>query len=186
MIIGKRIRFRQTESADLPTFVAWINDPEVRAGISAFLPMSMAREENWFEEMLKRPLEEHPFAIEVKQKESWTLIGTISLFDFSWRTRKAEIGIMIGEKSFWNQGYGTEAMTLMLQHGFETLNLHRIYLKVYSTNPGAIRAYEKVGFVHEARLREAHFDNGVYSDDLIMSVLRSEWDETTKTVRRPA
>ncbi len=186
MILGERIRFRAIERSDLPTFVAWINDAEVRAGISAFLPISQAREENWFDEMLKRPPEEHPFAIEVKQKDDWLLIGTISLFDIAWRSRKAEIGIMIGEKAYWNQGFGTEAMLLMLQHGFETLNLHRIYLKVYSTNPRAIRAYEKVGFVHEARQREAHYDNGVYSDDLIMSVLRHEWDEKTKKVRRSA
>jgi len=186
MIHGERIRFRGPERADLPCFVAWLNDAEVRAGISAFLPMSLAREENWFEEMLKRPPEEQPFAIEAKQKDNWVLIGTTSFFDFNWRARKAEIGIMIGEKSFWDQGYGSETMLLMLRHGFETLNLHRIYLKVYSTNPRAIRAYEKVGFVHEARLREAHYDNGGYSDDLIMSVLRQEWDEKTKTVRRPA
>ena len=186
MILGERIRLRAPERCDLPRFVAWLNDPEVRAGISAFLPMSLAREETWFEDMLKRPVEEQPLAIEIKQKDDWLLIGTTGLFDIAWRSRKAEIGIMIGEKSFWNQGYGTEAMLLMLQHGFETLNLHRIYLKVYSTNPRAIRAYEKVGFVHEARLREAHYDSGIYTDDLIMSVLRHEWDETTKTVRRSA
>jgi RimJ/RimL family protein N-acetyltransferase len=186
MIIGKRIRLRHAERSDLPTFVRWLNDPEVRAGISAYLPMSMAEEEKWFEKSQERPPEERNLCIEVQQGNEWIFIGSTAFFDFNWRSRKAEIGIMIGEKSFWNQGYGTETMLLMLQHGFETLNLHRIYLKVYATNPRAIRAYEKVGIVHEARQREAHYDNGVYSDDLIMSVLRHEWDDKTKTVRRPA
>jgi diamine N-acetyltransferase len=184
MILGDRIRLRHPEREYLPTFVRWLNDPEVRAGISAYLPMSVAAEELWFDEMMKRPLPERNLCIEAKDGDGWVLIGSTSFFDFDWRARKAEIGIMIGEKSFWNRGYGTETMLLMLQHGFETLNLHRIYLKVYSTNPGAIRAYEKVGFAHEARLREAHFDNGIYTDDLIMSVLSHEWDPKTKKVRR--
>src|SRR3989304_7101024 len=184
MIFGERIRFRAIERSDLPVFVTWLNDPEVRAGISAYLPMSLAREQNWFEDMLKKPLEEQPFAIEIKHKDDWLLIGTTSFFNFSWRSRKAEIGIMIGEKAYWNKGYGTETMLLMLQHGFETLNLHRIYLKVYATNPRAIRSYEKVGFVLEGRQREAHFDKGVYSDDLIMGVLQHELDTKTKTASR--
>ena len=63
----------------------------------------------------------------------------------------------------------------MLQHGFETLNLHRIYLRVYSTNPRARRSYEKAGFVLEGTLREAVYRHGKYADIHVMSVLRSEW-----------
>lgn len=181
MIIGKRIRFRAMEREDLAQFVEWINDPLVRRGISAFLPMSMAREQEWFESMLKRPVEEHPFALEIRKGRKWVLVGSCGLFDISWISRKAEIGIMIGDKSQWNKGYGTEAMELILQHGFETLNLHRLYLKVYADNPGAVRAYEKAGFVLEARLRDAHYAEGHYSEDLIMSVLRPEWDGRNKS-----
>jgi RimJ/RimL family protein N-acetyltransferase len=82
---------------------------------------------------------------------------------------------MIGDKRHWNKGLGTEAMQLLLKHGFETLNLHRIYLRVFANNPRAIRSYEKAGFVVDGRLREAHFADGVYIDDLLMSVLRPEW-----------
>jgi diamine N-acetyltransferase len=176
VIYGERIRLRGNERADLPTFVRWLNDPEVRQGISLFLPMSMAREELWFEDMLKLPIEQQGFAMEAKIDDKWTLIGTIGFHEIDWISRKAEIGIMIGEKSLWNKGYGTEAMSLMLQHGFETLNLHRIYLKVFSNNPRAIRSYEKAGFTLEGKLREAHFVDGGYIDDLIMGVLRSEWN----------
>jgi RimJ/RimL family protein N-acetyltransferase len=178
MITGDRIRLRAIERADLAQFVDWINDPEVRQGISAFLPLSMAREEHWFEEMLKRPIEEHPFALEIQQDKKWNLIGSCGIFDIDWISRKAEIGIMIGVKSQWNKGYGTETMRLILKHGFETLNLHRLFLRVFDTNPRAIRAYEKAGFALEARLREAHFADGRYHDDLMMSVLRPEWEAT--------
>jgi RimJ/RimL family protein N-acetyltransferase len=66
-------------------------------------------------------------------------------------------------------------MRLLLRHGFDTLNLNRIFLRVDADNLGGIRAYEKAGFIHEARLRQADFREGKYRDDLIMSVLRSDW-----------
>jgi RimJ/RimL family protein N-acetyltransferase len=175
MIYAKRIRFRAPERDDLPKFIEWLNDPEVRQGIAAFLPMSLAREEHWFENMLSRPIEAHPFVIELKQGRKWLTIGTCGFHDIDWISRKAEVGIMIGDKRHWNKGLGTEAMHLLLKHGFETLNLHRIYLKVFTNNPRAIRSYEKAGFVVDGRLREAHFADGAYIDDLLMSVLRPEW-----------
>ena len=59
MIYGKRIRLRRPEKEDLPLFVRWLNDPEVQAGISMYLPIGMAEEEKWFEKMLERPVAEH-------------------------------------------------------------------------------------------------------------------------------
>jgi len=178
MIYGERIRFRAPERADLPRFVAWINDPDVRRGVSLYLPYSILDEEKWFEHMLSQPQYEHPLVIEVRQPgetESWIPIGNIGFHELDWRNRNAEFGIMIGEKAYWNQGFGTEAVRLLLRHGFETLNLNRIFLRVFENNPGAIRAYEKAGFIHEGRLRQAEFQEGKFLDILLMSVLRSEW-----------
>jgi RimJ/RimL family protein N-acetyltransferase len=64
---------------------------------------------------------------------------------------------------------------LLVRHGFGTLNLNRIYLRVYADNKRAIHTYEKVGFVHEGRLRQAAYKHGSYCDVLFMSVLREEW-----------
>lgn len=175
MIIGERIRFRAPERDDIPIFVNWINDPEVRAGLSLFLPMSIAEEELWFDDMLKRPVNEHPLSIEVKDKKDWIIIGNIGLFSFDNIARSAEVGILIGEKNYWNKGYGTAALKLLLKHGFETLNLNRIFLRVYEDNPRAIRCYEKAGFVHEGRMRQGRFSQGKLVDILFMSVLRDEW-----------
>lgn len=176
MIYGKRIRFRSPEREDLPTFVSWINDPEVRAGISLYLPMSLASEETWFEEMLKRSPGEQPLGIEIQEKGKWKINGNCGFFHIEAIHRSAEVGIMIGEKSYWNQGYGTEAMLLLLKHGFETLNLNRVFLRVFENNPRAIRAYEKAGYAHEGRQRQAYFTDGEYVDVLMMGVLRKEWD----------
>jgi diamine N-acetyltransferase len=183
MIYGDRIRLRADERADLPRFVEWLNDPEVREGISSYLPLSQAIEEQWFENMLKLPRDEQPLGIEIRTEDGgWKLIGNCGLFDFKWRARSAEVGLFIGEKSCWNRGYGTEVMRLLLKHGFETLNLNRIYLHVYATNLRAIRCYEKAGYVPEGCLREAEYKNGQYVDFIVMSVLRSEY---TRMVNEP-
>jgi diamine N-acetyltransferase len=177
MIYGDRIRLRHVEREDLPRFVEWLNDPEVRHGLAMYLPLSMAEEEGWFEKAIKGEPEERPLAIEAGGAEDWTLVGNCGFFNLEWRVRSAELGIFIGDQAFWNRGYGTEVMRLLLVHGFATLNLNRIYLRVFADNPRAIRAYEKAGFVHEGRMREAEYHDGLYLDVFLMSVLKSEWKE---------
>lgn len=176
MIYGKRVRLRGVERSDIPLFYEWLNDPEVTEGLSLYLPLSMDDEEKWFERVTHMEDHEKPLAIELKDGDGWRLIGNSGFFHLEWTNRCAEFGIFIGNKTVWNKGFGTEAVELILKHGFETLNLHRIYLQVYSTNPRARRSYEKAGFVPEGILREAVYRHGKYADIHIMSVLRSEWD----------
>ncbi len=176
IIYGQRVRLRAVERRDVEKFYEWVNDPEVSRGLSMYLPLSTLDEERWFERMSQREQAEKPFALEVRQDSGWKLIGNCSVFNIDWVARSAELGIMIGDKAYWNQGYGTEVMLLLQRHCFETLNLNRVYLRVYADNVRAQRAYEKAGFVLEGRLREAVFKHGNYMDVLLMSVLRSEWD----------
>ncbi len=195
MIIGEHIRFRGVERGDIPKFVEWLNDPEVRQGVLVHNPISQADEENWFDRMIKRPPDEHVFGIEVRlpgeradlpaekrgetsedgSAEKWRLIGTCAFDSIDWRLHAAEFGIMIGDKASWNRGYGTEAVRLLVQHGFNTLNLNRIFLHVFENNPRAIRAYEKAGFTQEVRERQAEFKDGKYIDVLVMSILKDEF-----------
>ena len=177
MIYGERIRLRGVEEDDLPIFLEWINDPEVIAGLTIFLPMATWEEEEWFAGLSKRTPVERPLAVEIREGDSWRLIGNSGFHDFDAIAHSAEVGIMLGDKSIWNRGYGTEVMRLLLKHGFETLNLNRIQLHVYEANRWAIRTYEKIGFIHEGRKRQALYKNGKYQDLLIMSILRSEWSE---------
>lgn len=175
MIYGDRIRFRAIEREDLPRFVNWLNDPEVRENLALYLPLSMSHEESWFENMLKRPQEEQPMSIEIKQEGVWKPIGNCGYFNLDWRCRSGEVGIFIGEKQLWNQGYGTEAIRLLVRHGFETLNLNRISLEVFESNPRAVRCYEKAGFSAEGRKRQGMYKDGEYIDIILMSILRQEW-----------
>ncbi|MBI4769217.1 MAG: GNAT family N-acetyltransferase, partial [Chloroflexi bacterium] len=106
---------------------------------------------------------------------AWTHIGSCGLHRIQWRERSAELGISIGDRSYWGRGYGTDTVRTLVNHGFGTLNLNRIFLRVFAHNARAIRAYEKAGFQQEGRLREDHYFGGEYVDTLILSVLQSEW-----------
>ena len=95
------------------------------------------------------------------------------------------LGIVIGEKDCWGKGYGTDAMLTLCGFGFTQMNLHRIGLRVFPENQRAVTCYEKCGFEHEGRLREAIFKHGEYRDMLLMSILadefRDKWPERWPT-----
>jgi RimJ/RimL family protein N-acetyltransferase len=169
-IPGKRLRLRAIERSDIPTFVRWFNDPEVRHYLEMLMPMSQAQEERWFEAHLERG-DSHIFGIETLDG---LLIGNIGLSDIDWRNRRAVLGIVIGEKEYWGKGYGTEAIMALLRFVFENMNLQRVDLKVFDYNQRAVRCYEKCGFKLEGRLRQAHFHDGEYHDELVMGILRNE------------
>jgi diamine N-acetyltransferase len=177
MLYSKRLRLRAAEKTDIPRFVTWLNDPEVRQFLLIAYPMSQAFEEKWFESMIEQGMAEQVLVIERKVGEEYEPIGNTSFMHIDWVSRNAEIGIFLGEKRVWSQGYGREAMKLMLRHGFNHMNLHRIYLRVYEHNGRGIKAYEHAGFVHEGRLRQDVFREGVYRDVLIMAVIRPEWQD---------
>ena len=173
-ILGRRIRLRAIERSDIPTFVRWLNDPEVVENLLLYLPISQAQEEQWFENYLK-DTDRHIFGIETLDGK---LIGNVALESINWKDRCAELGIVIGEKDQWDKGYGTEAVCTLLGFAFREMNLHRVFLRVFDDNTRAIHCYEKCGFQHEGRLREAEFSSGRYRDELLMGILRSEFLES--------
>jgi RimJ/RimL family protein N-acetyltransferase len=176
IIYGGKLRLRALEREDIKHFLEWLNDPEVTHGLALYLPISSRDEEKWFEKQQERDANEKTLAIELRQGEGWKLIGSCGVFGIEWVNSSAELGIMIGDKSVWNQGLGSQVMTLLLRHCFETLNLNRAFLQVYAENARARRSYEKAGFVVEGCMRQAVYKNGKYDDIYIMSVLRTEWD----------
>src|SRR5512136_2977192 len=144
MIQGERIRLRRDERADVSRFVDWLNDPQVRQYLSLNMPISMASEEQWFENMLKKPAAEQPFVIEIRESSpvddgsGWQMVGNCGFMDIDPNVRSAEVGLFIGDKSCWNKGYGTEVMRLLIRYGFDTMNLNRIFLKVDEDNRAGV------------------------------------------------
>jgi RimJ/RimL family protein N-acetyltransferase len=86
----------------------------------------------------------------------------------------------VGEREYWGRGYGTEAMRLVLQFAFQELNLHRVSLGVFAYNERAIRSYEKAGFRIEGRLRQGIHRVNQRWDEVVMGILRSEWETAQK------
>jgi diamine N-acetyltransferase len=174
MLYGEHIRLRGVEREDIPTFVRWFNDPEVRRGLLMYAPMSKAQEERWFEDMLERK-DDFLFAVEALIDGTWVHIGNVGLHRIDWKNRTATFGIALGEKSFWNRGFGTDATRTMLRFAFDELNLNRVELEVFDDNPRAQRCYEKCGFRREGTRRQARFCEGGYHDAHIMAILREEF-----------
>jgi RimJ/RimL family protein N-acetyltransferase len=178
MILGQRVRLRPTERADLPRYVEWFANPQMRSHLSLSHGFSLEQEEQWYQHNLTAG-DEQSWAIDARVKAAqpgaWEHIGSCGLRRLDGRHRSAELGIAIGPPEFWGRGFGTDAVLTLCGWGFNELNLHRIFLQVFADNARAMRAYTKAGFVEEGRQREANFHNGRYRDTIFMSLLRPEW-----------
>jgi len=170
-LIGERIYLRALEKDDIVQCMKWINDPEIRC-LTAFdeRPFNKIKEEEWFEKMNKNK-NVILFAICL---DDANFIGNIGITLLS---GNALLGIMIGEKEYLGRGYGTEAIKLVLDYCFNTLNLHRVALGVFEFNERAIKCYEKVGFKREGIAREVVYKKGRYWDDIKMGILKQEWSK---------
>jgi RimJ/RimL family protein N-acetyltransferase len=102
-----------------------------------------------------------------------TAVGGASLFEFDPLARHAEAGISLVPE-VRGRGIGTAAITQLVEFAFVRRNLRRIHLQAIASNAGAIRAYEKAGFVVEGRQREHAWVRGAYEDIVLMGILRSE------------
>jgi RimJ/RimL family protein N-acetyltransferase len=181
MYEGRIVRLRALEPTDAERAFKWINDREVTQFLMARYPMSLAAERDWITNASK-PSEfgEARFAIETKDEQ--VHIGMCGLHRATPEDRHCELGIMIGDKSYWNGGYGTDAMLTVLRFAFDQMNLHKVALGVFDFNERAQTVYRRCGFVEEGRAREEVFKNGRYIDVVRMSVLRREFEALHGTV----
>ena len=173
MIEGKLVNVRASEMTDLERLCRWINDREVTRFVSMRYQMSLAAEEAWLRGRTSALMAygDVSFAIETKDGRH---IGNCGLHQATPENRAASLGIMIGEKDCWSQGYGSDAVRTLMRFGFDEMNLHRIELHVYDFNERAIAAYRRCGFVEEGRLRDAHYGGGRYCDVVVMAALRDD------------
>lgn len=110
----------------------------------------------------------------VVRQEDDALVGEVVLNEIHRSNRSANFRVYV-EASHTGRGYGTEAIRLMLDHGFGMLNLHRIELDVYTINERAAHVYEKLGFRREGVKRQNWYYGHPYYDSVVMSVLEDEW-----------
>lgn len=174
---GEKVRLRAVGRADLPRYVEWFADPAVSENLASQIPMGLAQEERWYEENLKQPPEQQALAVDLRTgRGKWEHIGGTGFHLIDKRNRSAECGLFIGPEKYWNKGYGRDILLTLLRYGFQTLNLNRVQLRVMEFNRRAVHLYEKIGFVREGSMREAHFHQGRYWDMHLYSILRREWE----------
>ncbi len=183
-LIGERVYLRAVSEEDLRgNYFQWLNDYQAtKYTESGRTPNTKEAMENYFHQVIRNTKN---VALAVVDKETDQHIGNVKLGPINWVHRCAEFGILVGEKEYWGKGFGTEATLLLLGYAFQRLNLHKVVLGVCADHAGAIRAYERVGFREEGRLREALFIDGIYRDKVIMGVTALEFREKHAGAARP-
>ena len=174
-LVGDTIYLSPRNSEDVEIFTKWLNDFQVTDGTGrSGLMVTLNGEKAYLEKIHDN--ENYCFVIVTLENDE--MIGTISLEKINYRNRSAELGIFIGDETYRGKGIGKEAIYLILDYGFNYLNLNSIQLSVLSFNERAITCYKKCGFKEAGRLRENYYLNGKYYDKILMDILRSEFHET--------
>jgi len=174
------IELRPLSKNNVSPFYKWINDDEVvKYSLPLFLKISTKNEiDKWYKELIENS-EIINFGIFLKTTDQ--LIGYAGICDISDINKSGEYYIFIGEKEMWGKGIGKTVTEQILKIGFLENKLNRIFLTVSEPNIGGIKAYENAGFKLEGKLRQACYRDNEYHDQLIMSMLKSEWKEIKTT-----
>ena len=173
-IVGAKCYLSPCVPEDAERWVEWFNDLEVTIplGDEAYTPTSLEGEQ----EAIREILEDNSHVFSIVDAKTNQAIGRCMLFRVDAVNRTAMLGIVIGEKGYWDQGYGQEAVSLLLDYGFNLLNLNSVMLGTFSFNERAIRCYENVGFRLIGRRREARLIAGQRYDLVLMDILAEEFE----------
>ncbi len=176
MLKGNKVKLGPVKREFIDYYLKWMNDPELTQYLMMYRPLTREMEEDWFNSLKNRD-DFFIFAILLfNQDEIEKLLGNCSI-DVDWKNRVGTCGIIIGEKTYQGKGYGTEAMELLVNYGFNTLNLNRIQLETFSFNIRALKSYQKVGFKEEGIRRQAIYVNGEYHDAIMLGILKNEYQK---------
>jgi diamine N-acetyltransferase len=169
---SQRIYLRPLEQSDAPLLLEWLNDVEIREITGETLPTSAAGLEAYLQRLEGDP---RRVWFGIVERETGQLIGETGLLRMfpAWRT--TDLSIILGDRSAWGKGYGTEVMLMMLEYAFGALNFHRVAVGVVGRNTRALRFYEKIGFRQEGIQRDGYFANHAYQDFIMMSILEDEF-----------
>jgi RimJ/RimL family protein N-acetyltransferase len=169
-LAGERVYLSPMSLDDAERYTAWLNE----LSTTRFLTLASAQTTLQGErETLAAMSKEHNYAIVERSKDE--LIGNCGFFDIDRIHRSAEVGIFIGEEAFRGKGFGSEALRLLCDYGFNVLNFRSVHLRTYDYNRRAVASYLKAGFKEAGRLRLAHFYGGSYHDILLMDLLAEEF-----------
>lgn len=174
LLRGEKMRLTVLDfDNDFPLFERWSRNDEY-ARLLDFGPIGLFSADEMKEWHEKNSDDVYMFII--RRLEDDAPIGFVDLSGFNRINHDAWVGIGIGDPDCWSQGYGADAMRVLLRYAFTELNLHRVNLDVFADNVRGIRSYEKAGFVQEGRLRQFTRRDGQRWDIVFMGILRSDWE----------
>lgn len=173
---SSRVKLRKMTKEDTELYHKWRNDVEVMHSTNPSLDVyPMEETKDFVDHVILGTHAGKSYIMVEKGKES--PIGIVALINIDYKNRNAECIIDIGEKEYWGKGYGSEGLKLLLDYAFYEMNLHRVYLKVFSFNDKAISLYNKIGFIQEGSSRQSLFRDGTWYDIIHMGILQNEYYE---------
>lgn len=176
MIFGESIYLRAIEpDKDIEKCFYWVNDNIVTQFYNILSPISREYESNWLKKASKHK-HKNAVYLSIVIKETDQFIGIASLSNIQPLHQIAKLGVMIGNRNFWNKGFELETIKLMCNYGFKHLNLNKIFVKILSINKDIIKIYEKANFKIEGKLRKHQFVNGEFCDLIYLGILRKEFE----------
>ena len=146
MIIGNKIKLRDKRLSDAQNDYAWQTDPELtRLDAAPLLTTSFSQYLlDYTSHLSGFTTNRRPFAVETLDGKH---IGNCSFYDINEIRGEAELGILIGDRDYWEKGYGADAVTTLVSHIFLQTNLNRIHLKTLDWNVRAQKCFKKCGFI---------------------------------------
>lgn len=170
-----RIYLRALELDDYKISVKWRNDDNITnllGGSKWFV--SMETEKQWVQNAI---MQNKDIRLAICTVDKDIYIGNIYLTGIDYLNRKAQTQILIGNREYWNNGYGTEAMRLLLEYAFNYKNLRRLEAVVLEDNIGSRKMHEKLGYKKEGILRQSVYKNGQYKNQILYALLKTEYEK---------
>jgi RimJ/RimL family protein N-acetyltransferase len=156
---------------DAERYRQWINEPDIGALIDRGHPISAAEHARWYQDLVAAETN-RVLAID---DQAGRFIGLVWLYGIHPRHRRAEVRIVIGERTAWGGGRGADALRQVAAMAFGPLGLEKLWADVLATNPRAAAAFEKAGFVREGLLRgDRAAADGARVDVIRLGLLRSD------------
>ena len=170
MIIGSKIKLRDKRLADAPYDYIWRTDAEL-ARLDATPQLTISFPQfllDYTSELQGSHSTRRPFAIETLNGKH---IGNCSYYSIDETKGEAELGITIGNRDYWDKGYGADTITTLVNYIFRQTNLNRIYLKTLDWNIRAQKCFRKCGFTPCGYLVRDGFSF------TLMEINRKQWQE---------
>ncbi|MDA3860338.1 MAG: GNAT family protein [Melioribacteraceae bacterium] len=172
MIKGKLVGLRAVEREDLVLLRDWRNNPDFRKNFREVRELNMANQENWYNKSCVNNPNDFMFIIERLSDNK--PIGACGLLYINWVIRSGDFSFYIGENNSYidDEGYAEDAARLLINYGFNTLNLHKIWMELYEFDTKKIKFFTNdFNFKQDGLLRDNCFEDGKYCNSLILSLI---------------